>query len=414
MTGAAAEWLGDAPLTDAVLIAEAPGGALSELSRQAAVEATLALLGVYFSGGKHEIVDRAAISMSGQDPELEVIQAGLRLRVALAAGRRLSSVLSSIARRPTFRYEFHSTEHVGSLSGALDVNRWITRQRGGDQDVTFPVLEVMRGARTAENVLASYAALWLIAELRLSLGASLATRDAVEYRAIRTLRERLEHHLQSPALAVCIRDAQTVRTQRALMRLLAQVKRRLQRREIAHPAPYRELVEWIDQCLRGRPAVRAGDIDLSVYGARFDNKLFELWCLSLLGRRLAVEINVPEPVIDPGWRRTEPAYRLGTFAGHIELYFQRGIASVDTRHTAKWRKDNGRPLGGIPDIVVRGTVTGGAERLAVIDPKLRQRDRLPAEELYKILGYLQNFDIKPAVGVVLIYTTDGGVVEPDV
>ncbi|MFI9265769.1 hypothetical protein ACIG5C_15535 [Streptomyces werraensis] len=409
------EWLGDTSATDAAFIVEAPGGALSALGRQAAVEASLPLLSVYFASGKQqELRELAAIAVSAQEPELDIIQAGLRLRVALAAGQRLAALLDSITRRPTFRYELNSAEHVGSLSGTLDVNRWITKQRGGDQDAIFPVLEVRRGARTAENVLASYAALWLLGELKASFNASLATRDTVEYRAVRVLRERLGRLVQSPTLAVCIREAQAVRTQSALERLLGQVKHRLRRREIAHPTPYRDLVEWIDHCLQGRPVVSAGDIDLSVYDARFDNKLFELWCLKTLSQRLAVAVNVPDPIVDPRWRKSAPAYQFATFSGRVELFFQRTVAAVDKRHAATWRMDDGRLLGGIPDIVVRGTTTSGATRLAVIDPKLRQRVRLPAEELYKILGYLQNFDIRPAVGVVLVYTTDTEVVKPNV
>ena len=80
---------------------------------------------------------------------------------------------------------------------------------------------------------------------------------------------------------------------------------------------------------------------------------------------------------------------------------------------AGWQKESGRRLGGIPDIVVRAKATGAEPRYAVIDPKLRQRDRLPVEELYKILGYLQNFDVQPPVGMVLIYTTSIDAREPD-
>ena len=64
--------------------------------------------------------------------------------------------------------------------------------------------------------------------------------------------------------------------------------------------------------------------------------------------------------------------------------------------------------------MVRARPLSGAERIAVLDPKLRQRDRLPAEELYKILGYLQNFGVEPAIGGVLIYTTENDVRRPDV
>lgn len=414
MTTAEVEWLGEHPRADAALVDSAPGGALSDAGRQAAVEASLSLLGLYFSGGDQELSDRAAISRSNVNLEYEALRAGLRLRVALAAAQRLLGLLDAVAGRPTFRYELRSTEHIGSLSGALDINRWVTRPRGGDQDLTFPVVEVTRGSRTPENTLAAYAALWLIRELRSSLHASLASKDAVEYGAVRSVRQRLERALGVPAFANCRADAEAIRANAATARLVGQVHRRLRRREIANPGPYRDLVAWIEACLGGAPAVDPGEVDLSVYGTRFDNKLYELWCLAAIGRALAEALNLPEPAINPAWRRTAPAYAFENFAGRVEVFFQRSVAAVDTRHVARWQKDNGRRLGGIPDIVVRARAAGAEAHFAVVDPKLRQRDRLPAEELYKILGYIQNFDIRPPVGVVLIYTTSADPVEPDV
>jgi hypothetical protein len=155
-------------------------------------------------------------------------------------------------------------------------------------------------------------------------------------------------------------------------------------------------------------------IDVALYGAQFDNKLFELWCLDLLGRELARALNLPEPLVGSRWRRGEPAYSFENFSGRIEVYFQRSLGAVSAMHQARWVKSDGRRLGGIPDIVVRATPLSGGERFAVLDPKLRQRDRLPAEELYKILGYLQNFGVEPAVGCVLIYTTGHDGVATDI
>ena len=413
MTSMEVEWLGEHPPVDATLVDEAPGGALSELGRQAAVETSLSLLGLYFSGGAQELAETSAASRAEVDAEMEALQAGLRLRVALAATGRLLSVLDRVAKRPTFRYELQHTEHVGSLSGALDINRWVTRPRGGDQDLTFPVIEVTRGSRTPENTLASYTALWLLRELRTSFVVSLASRDAVEYRAARSASEKLERALRLPALSTCRDDAEAIRTHLATERLVGHVRRRLRRREIANPGPYRDLVDWIEACLAGAPAVEPGSVDLAVYGDRFDNKLYELWCLGAIGRGLADALNLPEPAINPAWRRKAPAYTFENFAGRVDVYFQRSLSSVDPAHTARWKKESGRRLGGIPDIVVRARPAGAEPRYAVIDPKLRQRDRLPAEELYKVLGYLQNFDVRPPVGMVLIYTTSAEVAAPD-
>lgn len=268
------EWHGDHSAADVALIDAAPGGALSETARQASVEASLSLLGLYFAGGDQELADRSAASITGSDADVRALQAGLRLRVAIAAGNKLLTLLDAIAKRSTFRYELRPAEHVGSLRAALDINRWATRAAGGDQDLTYPVLEVRRGAHTPENVLATYAALWLRNELKSSFSESVATSDATEYRAIRSLIDRLERTVQLPVFSECVVDAGSVRTRSAAKRTVGEVNRRLRRREITNPGPYRELTQWIEGCLDGNPAVEPGDVDLSVYGPRFDTKLF--------------------------------------------------------------------------------------------------------------------------------------------
>lgn len=413
MTADVTEWLDEPADADVALLESAPGGALNEAGRQAAIEASLSLLGVYFAGGEQELVERAAIGRTVKDRELDALRAGLRLRVAIAAGRRLATILDDIAKRPTFRYELRSAEQVGSLRGALDINRWITRPRG-DQELSFPVLEVHRGSGTPENVLAAYAVAWLLRELRSSLGASLATADVVEYKAVRQIRDRLIRARQFPALAACVPAARAIGTKRAAEHLINEVRRRLRRRDIANRRPYAELASWIEGCLGGQPPVTPGDVDLAVYGDRFDSKLFELWCLWALGHEVAAALHLPEPSIQLAWRRTAPAYTFDTFSGRIELYFQRGVSGVDQMHAARWTKEDGARLGGIPDIIVKARPTIGSTRLAVIDPKLRQRNRLPAEELYKVLGYLQNFDVTPSTGMVLIYTTGTETADADI
>ncbi|APE16754.1 hypothetical protein BOH72_17415 [Mycobacterium sp. WY10] len=408
------EWLGEHTTADAALIHTAPGGALSEAARQASVKASLSLLGLYFAGGDQELSDRSAASMSEADADVRALQAGLRLRVALAAGDKLLKLLDAIAKRSTFRYELRPADHVGSLRAALDINRWATRASGYGQDLTYPVLEVRRGAHTPENVLATYAALWLRNELKSSFSESVATSDATEYAPIRRLLDRIQRTVQLPVFSECVIDAQSIRTRAAAKRIAGEVNRRLRRREITNPGPYRVLTEWIERCLDGHPAVDPGEIDLSVYGPRFDTKLFELWCLGALGSVLAAALNVPEPPVNERWRRGDPAYTFESFPGRLDLYFQKSVATISTGHAARWVKENGRRLGGIPDIAVRAQLTSGGVRFAVIDPKLRQRDRLPVEELYKILGYLHNFDIRPAVGILLIYTAGLEAVEPDI
>ncbi|MFE7409024.1 hypothetical protein [Streptomyces laurentii] len=60
-------------------------------------------------------------------------------------------------------------------------------------------------------------------------------------------------------------------------------------------------------------------------------------------------------------------------------------------------------------MIIRAVRRGdpASERFAVIDPKLRQRGGPPTEELYKILGYLENFGLSShPLGAILFQTTD--------
>lgn len=398
------EWEEELAAADAALVETAPGGALSETARRLAVESSLSLLGLYFAQGSHELIDVSVASRSRTPEGLDELLAGLRLRVAISAGHRLIALTEAIVRRPTFRYQLQSSQEIGSLSKALDINRWVTQPRG-NEDLSFPVLTVERGLRTPENILLVFAIEWLLRELTDSFNKSLASRDVVEYQAVRHLKDRLSRFTRLPALAECMRASAGIRTAVAAKRLVFEVQRRLQRREITNERPYAELASWINECLQGKPAVPPGDIDLSVYGDRFDSKLFELWCLGTISRGLAATLNLPQPSVDPAWRGRVPAYRFDIFSGSIELYFQRGVGSISAEHVAHWSKEDGRLLGGIPDIVVKAKPTRGDSHLGVIDPKLRQRDRVPADELYKVLGYLQNFEVRPAIGIVVIYTT---------
>ncbi len=215
--------------------------------------------------------------------------------------------------------------------------------------------------------------------------------------------------LRLPWLAACVPAAERITHQRAEQKLITSVKRRLRRREIANAAPYAELVNWVERILCGEPVVNSGDLEWDFYGDRFDTRLFELWCLRLLAVEISRQLVVAVPELDPRWRDDRPAYTWNQYAGTLELYFQRSLPRVSSNCRARWQRDDGTPLGGMPDIVVKTVRSGkeGYERLAVIDPKLRQRGAPPAEELYKILGYLDNFSLSTSpLGAILFHTND--------
>lgn len=395
----------------------ARSGVLSPEARRAAVAAALPLVGRYFATGRQPLAPQPALGHGPRDPSgagthddegrPDALLRALRLRAGLAAARRMSRILERIAGRETFRYELRPEECTGQLTGQLDVSRYLMRL-GAVLDVpSYPVLAVRRTEQTPENVLAAYAARWLLRELRGCMAAVPVAPSGPEQRRYHEARQSLEGALRLPWLRVCVPAADRIRSGRAERDLLRSVKRRLRRGEVAAPVPYAELAGWVEEVLAGGPVVDPGDLEWDFYGERFDTRLFELWCLRELAAAISEQLVVPVPELDPGWREGRPAYAWSRYAGTIELYFQRSLPRVSGSRRARWVREDGTPLGGVPDLVVRavgGTGEAARERFAVIDPKLRQRGGPPAEELYKLVGYMDNFGLSERpLGAILFH-----------
>lgn len=392
----------------------ARGGTLSDAGRQAAIASTLPVLGLYFASGQQPLETRRAIAPVIDFPSdpTSTLLAGIRLRVALAAAERLLAILKRIIDRPTFRYQLKSLDSMGMVTGQVDVTRYLTQFGTVSEVRTYPVWEVRRAEETPENVLAVYAGRWLLSELRTAALLSAMYPDGPEWSALKKRKRALSDVLNLPGLATCAPMAMEINRRRSERALLAQVQRRLQRREVANPSPYAELVAWVERCLRREPAAEPGSIDWSFYGDRFDTKLFELWCLQAVAQSVSAHLAIDLPVLESNWRAGGAAYVWDRPAGVLQLYFQKALGTISPAHRARWHRTDiiGSTLGGVPDFVARGTLRHGQrERFAVLDAKLRQRGGPPAEELYKILGYLDNFAIADdSNGVILYHTTETG------
>lgn len=390
------------------------GGSLSSEGRKAAIATALPLLGTYFSSGSQPLSSRTGISRQQHEDTASTsttaLAAGLRLRAAIAAADRLSRILHAISKRPTFRYATRSIEVVGAITGQLNVNRLATRSAVITDPPTYPVFASYRAQITPENVLAYYAGAWVLRELRESQRAAIPGLNlSPEYAAARKAASTLSRSLTHAAWSECAASASQVRRGGEERRLLTQVQQRLRRREVSNPAPYRELVAWIHESLAGDARALAGDIDWSFYGERFDTKLFEIWCLHQIAREVSRQLAVETPPADLS-RRGDAAYVWSRPAGRLELHFQRAIPSVAPAAKNRWHREgeSGReiPLRGIPDIVAQALRTNGETRLAILDPKLRQRSGPPTEELYKLLGYFANHGLSDNVrGCILFHTT---------
>lgn len=392
---------------------EAAGGKLSQAGRREAIAAALSLVGVYFSKGRSTgLEDKAAVQRAQvASTETETLLAALRLRTAIAATHKLTHILDRINRRPNFRYNADRAESVGRIVGRLDVLRYSRQRSRVTSPPTYPVIDISRGIQTAENTLAYSAGLLILRELNAPELLAVFPVGGPEHREARIAAAQIRRYLQGPAFLACKASAHETLRFNTLRRLNARVHRRVVAGHVGNAGPYKELTEWVDGILSGAPVAKPGDIDWSFYGDAFDTKLYELWCLSFLAKALSERISVEPPSVGADWRKGGATYEWRRPAGLLELRFQQSLPQVSRSGLApQWSRlnDSGKRvvLGGVPDITARSVLADGTEQIVILDPKLRQRGSAPTEELYKMLGYFENYGISENPrGVILFYTT---------
>jgi hypothetical protein len=346
----------------------------------------------------------AVLGRTHVDQDLDDFAAGARLRASLAAANRLVDVVGRIIARPTFRYTHVATESVGTIQGRLDLARY-SRQRGRvDVPRRYPIRLVERAATTPENVLASYAVLWLKRELERT-PSTLLPVGSPEFRELRRLIDALTHLLTVPLLARTVPQALEVWRRSTVDVLVDRVQQRLDAGHVAQPEPYRELADWIRASLDGAPVAELGERDWSFYDARFDTKLFEIWCLVMLAdaitRRIGAPDGKPASLAD---RTRVPIYTWTVGDTVLRLHFQPSLHTL-TPGGVRWRYEpEATPLMGFPDLAVISELPG-ARGVALFDPKLRRRSSAPTEEIYKLLGYFANLQrTAPPQGAILYYS----------
>lgn len=384
-----------------------PPGQLSPESRTAATQAAIRLLGTYFADAPTwELEHRGDLAAGTSDDDL--LAQALRLRVALAAARRLDTMLREIAADLSFRYRRVEDQTVGMVRGRLDVQRYLRSQGKREAPRRYPVTVVERSHATPENVLALYATGWVLRELDAGDDVALPP-NAPERREIRERRNSLARTLHHPVLEEARHAAERVWRNGGKAGLLDAVDARVEGGHLARPEPYAALADWV-RTFDPEVLPEADAVEWSFYDERFDTKLFEIWMLDRLERALAPKLG--SAITRPLWDRgSNPTFLWKQGPATVALHFQRSLSGGTTG--AVWQRvDPPAPFDGVPDITVVVSTVRSGESVAYVDAKLRQRDQHPTEELYKLLGYFDNTGSSAARrGAIVYYKPDGLAVE---
>lgn len=384
-----------------------PPGHLSRESRTAATQAAIRLLGTYFADAPTWDLEHRGDLATGT-AEDDLLAQALRLRVALAAARRLDGLLRDIAADLSFRYRRIDDQTVGMVRGRLHVQRYLRSQGKREAPRRYPVTVVERSHATPENVLALYATGWVLRELDVGNAIALPPQ-APERREIRERRLSLARTLNDPVLAEARAGAEAVWRSGGKDPLLDQVDARVEGGHLARPEPYGALADWV-RTFDPEVLPESDDVEWSFYDERFDTKLFEIWMLDRLERALSPKLG--QAVTRPLWDRGKnPTFLWKQGPATVALHFQRSLSGGSTG--AVWQRvDPPAPFDGVPDITVVVSTVRSGESVAYVDAKLRQRDQHPTEELYKLLGYFDNTGSNAARrGAIVYYKPDGLAVE---
>lgn len=391
------------------------GGLFTPLSRRAALAQSLSSLGTWFSRGSGWAP--AGVGLERSDMDTDVLLTGLRLRANVAAARGLIEAIHAMRSHMTFRYRQERLRTVEFSRGTLDVARLVTSVGVPESPQRYPIVRTLRGADTPENVLTALVALRIRSELIACLTASYAGTsqpivdlDSNDRYQATSAHLNLDRTLQIPAIRDAARLAREVRRRGELIQIVARVERRINRREVLNPNAYRAIVTLAHDLLAGTPGASVGSTAWDFYDTKFDPRLFEIWFLTRLIDRLDHEIPV-NSALTPIRRGMPGPLRIWRLPhAQVEIFFQKAPTTIDPGQTPRWKPFAGTTtsLSGIPDITALITDRITNQRTWVlIDPKLRKRKRRPAEEIFKLLGYFDNYRFNPGCRGAIVYYTPG-------
>lgn len=385
------------------------GGRFSRSSRQAAIQQTLPLLATWFSKGHGW--EATTVGLRREPEPLDVLLVGLLLRATTAASRALVAAAQGLHRHPTFRYRQERLRTTDFTRGTLDLARLATTTGLPEHPQKYPLVRTKRSTDTPENLLATWVAFRLRSDLRHILDLTIAGSrrvfidgDSHDRRQGQSNVTSLDRLLQIPALRDALPTAKRLRRSE-VERTLTAVKRRIARREVLDRDLHGVVVRIARDLLDGTPGARVGQTAWDFYDDTFDPRLFELWFLNELTSWLAKKFPVP-PEGGVLRRKARGAYRSWALPHlRLDVHYQKSPTSIDAGQRPHWEGDQTSDLTGIPDITVAIHLPlMGVTRWALIDPKLRQRRDRPTEELFKLLGYFDNYDFGTApYGAILYY-----------
>lgn len=365
---------------------------------------TLPLLASY-SWDQKVILENSILGVNETEDDLSVSRFAreFRLRHAVATASLLPKIIENIEINPSHESRLERSESIGVIAGRLDLPRYLARRanvRTGPR--RFPIIRSRWSYDTPENNLANMSLIETHAAMRDNPFPKKSVESLVATKLLHWSTNRLVRRPWDEVVTTGLRD-----------RLYNEVVTRVRRRQTGNDFSYQNLLDWFDEWTLNLKRLGNEKINSIIEGLlafpsgeSFWEKVFEVWCLQTVVSTLASLgwkcIAGPAPL----HRRSGPIYKYITPRGEsAAVYFQKQMNSP-----SHWKYRDGNELRGIPDIII---VKEDNFSTLLIDAKYRftttQSGFTKSEEIYKMLGYAENFQLsKPPskFSGILIFPTD--------
>ena len=352
---------------------------MSDTGRKFLLDA-LDLVATRFSARDVEIAPLAVGSATSRDDTSEFLSE-LATRHALACSHALRPIVKSIELGLSSTATLVREESKGAIRGRLDLPKYIARRTARSGGLpTYPIIVRHNTPSTPENRLVAS----VLAKVTRQLGWPGFPSSSAEQLAAAGLYSWARGRLRCWPWSV-------IPKHRITSPLREAARHRVRKQQTGHDAAYSKFLEWHQDWDVDPNRIGADKIESIVGGLlafpaseHFWDKVFEVWCLKEIGHALAR--NGCEKLFGPlrlEERVRQPLYKFNSPKGPIEVWFQRQLPLGKGR----WAYSDGAPLVGIPDITV---VIGG--RPYLVDAKFKEAGiESRAEDIYKMLGYAENF-----------------------
>jgi len=218
-------------------------GQLTAPARAAATKAALPMLASYFATGADTLRSQGALEIAADDDLGDLLEF-VQVRVLLAAAEKLDPLLRTVLDRPSFRYQRVSEESIGVIRGRLDSVTYLRRRHEVTAPRRFPVVNVVRSYLLPENVMATWAALSVVAALK-RLPLHRLPADAPERRRVERTTESLRRLAMHPAFSDCTSAAESVWRADAHASLVDRARSRIRSGRVPNAGCYEAVANWV-------------------------------------------------------------------------------------------------------------------------------------------------------------------------